>query len=100
MLVALLATRFRDVAQIVKSGMQVLFFLTPILWKPGRDMSENGLAILLNPMYYIINTPRELMLGNDIKINHLYLLLIFLLASFLLSEFFYRKHSKKVVFWI
>lgn len=100
MLVALLSTRFRDVAQIVKSGMQVLFFITPILWKPGRDMSDNGLAILLNPMYYMINVPRQLALGDEIKISHLYLLIIFLLASFLLSEFFYRKHAKKVVFWI
>ena len=100
MLVALLSTRFRDVAQIVKSGMQVLFFITPILWKPGRDMSDNGLAILLNPMYYIINIPRELALGNEIKINHVYLLIVFLIISFIFSEIYYKKYFKKVVFWI
>ena len=71
MLIGLLSTRYRDVAQIVKSGMQVLFFITPILWKPGRDMSDNSLAIALNPLYYIVNVPRELALGNMIKINHL-----------------------------
>ena len=100
MLIGLLSTRYRDVAQIVKSGMQVLFFITPILWKPGRDMSDNSLAIALNPLYYIINVPRELALGNMIKINHLYILIIFLVLSFLLSEFFYKKYFKRVVFWI
>src|SRR5262249_5455750 len=32
--VAILCTRFRDIAQIVSSVLQVAFFVTPVIWKP------------------------------------------------------------------
>jgi ABC-type polysaccharide/polyol phosphate export permease len=99
MLVGLIATRYRDVAQIVQSGMQVLFFITPILWKPGRTM-EGALVIDLNPLYYIINVPRQLALGNMPRMRDYFILLCILFFTFILSEFFYRKYYKRLVFWL
>jgi ABC-2 type transport system permease protein/lipopolysaccharide transport system permease protein len=63
LLLGLVSARFRDVPQILASIVQVMFFITPILWKvdmlPGR-------AVLLeaNPFYHLLELVRAPLLGS------------------------------------
>jgi ABC-type polysaccharide/polyol phosphate export permease len=60
-----LNTRFRDVAHLASVGMQVLFFVTPVIFpaellRKGRPLS---LVIDLNPMYHLLEVVRRPLLA-------------------------------------
>jgi ABC-type polysaccharide/polyol phosphate export permease len=56
-----LNTRFRDVAQMAAVGMQVLFYVTPVIFPADllRHRRNLSLVIDLNPMYHLIEVVRH-----------------------------------------
>lgn len=59
-----LAAFFRDISQFVNVVLQLMIWLTPILWSveilpPGLDK-----VFKLNPMFYIVQGYRDAMIGN------------------------------------
>ncbi|MBX3193962.1 MAG: ABC transporter permease [Microbacteriaceae bacterium] len=62
---AMLATRYRDVPQIVAAVVQVLFYLTPIVWLPEALPAPARDALLTwNPLTHMIAVMREPLLGS------------------------------------
>ena len=55
--------RFRDVAPIVGSIMQIAFFLTPIIWKPEL-IDGNAIYLVFNPFYPLLALVRDPLLGQ------------------------------------
>jgi lipopolysaccharide transport system permease protein len=55
-----LNTRFRDVAHLASAGMQVLFFVTPVLF-PAELLRKRSLSLVidLNPMYHLLEVVRH-----------------------------------------
>jgi lipopolysaccharide transport system permease protein len=68
-LIAICCTRYRDLAPIVASGLQVAFFLTPILWEPSALKSLAWMA-QLNPLYHWIEVIRQPLLGHLPELAH------------------------------
>lgn len=56
------SARFRDIPQLVSSVLQVIFFITPIIWMPG--MSRRPLIAEANPFYHLIELIRAPLLGH------------------------------------
>lgn len=54
----MVCARFRDIAPIVGSLMQIGFFMTPVIWKPQLLGPEFQPLLLLNPFYVLIETIR------------------------------------------
>ena len=52
-----LSARFRDVPPIVGSVMQVVFFLTPIFWRP-EQLPDRALFVHLNPFFHLVEIVR------------------------------------------
>ncbi|WP_160119527.1 ABC transporter permease [Rhodovarius lipocyclicus] len=63
MLLGMVAARFRDMGPIMQSGMQLLFFVTPIIWKPELLGDRVGF-LALNPVHAMIETVRGPLLGQ------------------------------------
>ncbi|CEF41385.1 ABC transporter permease [Acetobacter senegalensis] len=66
LLLAILGARFRDVPPIVASTMQILFFVTPVLWKPAL-MSIGQNWLLLDPMFPLMEILRAPLTGDVLK---------------------------------
>jgi lipopolysaccharide transport system permease protein len=65
LLLALVCARFRDLAQIVTSALQVVFYLTPIVWVPKTLTSPYAAYLLnVNPVYHLIEVVRAPLLGT------------------------------------
>ncbi len=62
-LVAISCTRFRDLQPVVANLLQVLFFLTPILWQPGALRGSLWIA-QWNPLFHWIEVIRRPLLGQ------------------------------------
>lgn len=61
-----LNARFRDVAHLASVGMQVLFYITPVIF-PARLLRERvdlAFVVDLNPMYHLIEVVRRPLLAN------------------------------------
>lgn len=58
-----LSLRFRDVAQIVSSFIQIMFFVTPIIWTPTQGRLD-AVWLDLNPFYHLLELVRAPLLGT------------------------------------
>ena len=43
--IGIVSARFRDIPQLINSLVQIVFFVTPIMWKPELPISEPTLRI-------------------------------------------------------
>ena len=63
LLLGTLCARFRDIAPIVGSIMQIAFFLTPIIWR--KDALGAGAAwLIFNPFFCLLSAVREPLLNQ------------------------------------
>ena len=53
----MVCARFRDIAQIVASVLQLAFFMSPIIWKPEL-LGAKQVWLPLNPFYAVMETVR------------------------------------------
>lgn len=70
-----LNARFRDIAHMATVGMQVLFYVTPVIFPAAllqhrRDLS---LVIELNPLYHLLEVVRQPLLHGVAAAGHSYL---------------------------
>jgi ABC-type polysaccharide/polyol phosphate export permease len=59
----IISARFRDVPPIINSLIQVLFFFTPVIWRPELAGDRAGL-VHFNPFSHLIDIMRGPMLGE------------------------------------
>lgn len=64
LLLAVIGARFRDLTQIVTNALQLLFFLTPILWRPAGGTGAEFWFARLNPIVPLIDAVRAPLLGG------------------------------------
>ena len=100
LLLGLLSARFRDIPPIIASFLQVLFFLTPVIW-PIDALGGRWLHFVgLNPFFAVIDTIRSPLLGMaPADTSWLILLLTTLLGSagtFLL----FARFRLRIAYWI
>jgi ABC-type polysaccharide/polyol phosphate export permease len=61
---AMACVRYRDLIQVVSSWMMLLFFLTPIMWKPDFLPQEYHFLIDYNPLAQFLEILRNPFLGR------------------------------------
>lgn len=99
LLLATFCTRFRDVEQFVTNLLQIVFFVTPILWHP--DMLSNHLWLLdANPVYTLIELIRAPLLGRAVQLDLLWAAAITTVASISLALATFGRYRDRIAFWI
>jgi ABC-type polysaccharide/polyol phosphate export permease len=63
MILAMLGARFRDIAQVIQSVIQVIFFLTPVMWMPKLLPEKYFFVMKFNPFAQFIDLVREPLMG-------------------------------------
>ena len=98
-LLALLCARFRDLPQIVASFIQVIFYITPILFK--RDMLQKyPLLIDLNPFAHLIEVVRSPLLGMTVPGLSWAVCVGMAVVGSLLSLFMHGKYRARIPYWV
>lgn len=98
-LLGFLGARFRDIEWAITAILPLLFFVSPVIFKP--DHLPEGLEIIwLNPLSYFIEVVRAPFLGV-IPDMHTYIVMLSLLVSGgLLSLWLAVKKGKRVAYWV
>lgn len=65
-LMAVLGTFLPDVSEITRPFLRGLFFITPILWTPDRLPEEYRWIESYNPLAYVVNAYRSLILQGQV----------------------------------
>lgn len=85
---------FRDIGQLVATGIQILFWGTPIFWPLKIIPEQYQFIFKLNPLYYIINGYRDSLVYKASflqNINQGILFWIMTLVIFISGALFFRK---------
>jgi ABC-2 type transport system permease protein/lipopolysaccharide transport system permease protein len=95
----MISARFRDIPQIMNSLIQVVFFLTPIMWKP-EYIGNNSALVLFNPFYHLIEIVRAPLLGSLPTLSNYLAVLVVTVANFLLASTFFVRYRMRIVYWV
>ena len=94
-----LCTRYRDIPQIVASVMQLLFFVTPIIWAPA-SLGEKRWIAEFNPLFSIIEVVRAPLLGQVPDWWQWSIALGCALLSLACGWVFYERYRYRVAYWL
>lgn len=97
---AYLGTRFRDWPHAVSGLLQVVFFVTPIMF-PAEMLRSRGVAFIyeINPLYYAIDVVRHPIIGEGLApLSHYICALIYALLVWVLAALVMRRLDSRVVF--
>ena len=100
LLFAMLGARFRDIPQIITSIIQVVFYITPILWQPGQLGRRQYLVVDYNPAYYFIEIVRGPLLGHPPPIGFWKVTILMTLAMAAIVFPLFRRFRGRVAYWV
>lgn len=71
LIIAMIGARYRDISQMIKSLVSVIFFITPVMWSPEALGRRHYYLVDLNPFYAFIELIRSPLLGHLPTLNNL-----------------------------
>ena len=97
---SIICARFRDVPQIVSSIMQVVFFVTPVMYLPAQ-LAQRGVTVLkLNPFAMLLEIVRDPILGAAPSEWALMSCAVMATVGFVLTVPFSGRYAPRVVYWL
>ena len=97
--IGLVSARFRDVPPIVNSVIQIVFFMTPIFWKP--ELLESRTSIIdWNPFYHLIEIIRAPMLGQMPSLKNYLVVFLLTAANLVVTGWVFARFRSRIAYWI
>jgi lipopolysaccharide transport system permease protein len=100
-LLATICARYRDIPQIITSGLQIVFYLTPIMWLPHLLPKRAGAYIVdANPFYHLIEIVRAPLLGSLPSMENWLVSFGIAIVGWVVSLLFYGRYRRRVAYWL
>ncbi|MBP2340130.1 ABC-2 type transport system permease protein [Saccharothrix coeruleofusca] len=106
LLFGIISTRFRDIPPVIHSFINLIFFMTPIVWhtgilhKVGADGDWRMLIAELNPLYHFLEIVRAPMLGHQQSWHHWAVVGGFTVLGWALALLAMRNYRARVSYWV
>lgn len=98
--ISMVCARYRDLGQIVKSLVQVLFFLTPVMWKIDTLPAHIRQWMVLNPFYHLVEMIRQPLMGFYPSVENVLGISILFGIGCLLNRWLFVPYRARIVYWI
>jgi lipopolysaccharide transport system permease protein len=97
--IGIVSARFRDIPQLIASFVLIVFFLTPIFWKPG---SLRGHAYItdFNPFFHLLEIVRAPLLGNLPSAANYFVVLFLTLINVAIASAFFSRFRSRIAYWV
>ena len=101
LLLGIICSRFSDLTQIVISCLQIVFYVTPIIWMPALLPARESVMVLQpNPFYHLMEIVRSPIMNiAPTSFNWLYSLIL-LLLGWTTTILIYNKCRSKIAYWL
>jgi ABC-2 type transport system permease protein len=100
----ILGTRYRDISPLLFSVVQLLFFMTPIIWNENTLRSQGAgqwaKIVELNPLLHYLDIVRAPLLGAEQELRHWVVVLVLTAIGWLLATFALRNYRARVAYWV
>lgn len=100
LVVAILCTRYRDIAPIIGSILQIGFFVTPVMWNYKLQHINNSWIVYCNPFAAFVELVRAPLMGEEISRPLLYLSLACLVVGWALAGALFVRCRRQIVYWV
>nr|WP_242011455.1 ABC transporter permease [Acetobacter fallax] len=99
LLMGVLGARFRDIPPVMGSVMQILFFITPVLWKP--DLIYTGRQYLLfDPCYPMIEIVRGPFMGTPVRPSIWLVAVLYSIVLWVVSFLLFARMRARLAYWV
>jgi ABC-type polysaccharide/polyol phosphate export permease len=98
-LIGLVCTRFRDVAQVIASVLQIAMFVTPIFWFPEQAGTARFYFVDGNPFFHLIELVRQPLLGSVPSASSYAVAIGTAFAGWLFTAFIWPRYRHRMCFW-
>lgn len=99
LLLGLVCTRFRDMPPMVGSLIQLVFFVTPIIWHPSL-LAGRQRIVNFNPFYHFIELLRAPMLDSIPTAATWMAVLGITAGGWLVTVLVYWRYRRRIAYWI
>jgi ABC-2 type transport system permease protein/lipopolysaccharide transport system permease protein len=99
LLLGLLSARFRDIPLVVANVVQVMFFITPVIWKPDM-LPDRSFVLDLNPFYHLIEILRAPLLGQVPTAENWLAVGALTLVGWVVTLWFYSTYRWRLAYWV
>jgi ABC-type polysaccharide/polyol phosphate export permease len=96
---ALLCTRFRDIAQLISNVLQLLFFVTPIMW-PLELLGGRAYVVEYNIFYYFIEIVRAPLTDTSLHFFTWLIPICTAIFGFIGALLLFSKYRSRIIYWI
>lgn len=93
------SVRFRDVPMTVQNITQVMFFITPIFWKPEM-LPGRALLLDANPFYHFVTILRSPLLGQAPPLEHWIAAIMTAVLGWAIALVFYSAYRWRIAYWV
>jgi ABC-2 type transport system permease protein len=107
LLLGIVTTRFRDLAPITQSLVQLLFFLTPIVWiysdllnSPNSSVAARARLVEFNPLLHFMEIIRSPMLGQPQHLRHWVVVGVITVVGWAVTMEALRRYRARVSYWV
>ena len=109
LLFGVISTRFRDIPPVVNSFINLVFFMTPIVWDTGvlnrvtgggDDNQWRMLIAELNPVYHFVEIVRAPLLGHTVDWHHWAVAGGFTVFGWFAALVILRNYRARVSYWV
>jgi ABC-2 type transport system permease protein len=100
----IIGTRFRDIGPLLNSLVQLLFFMTPIIWNDQTLQAQGAgqwrWVVELNPLFHYLDIVRAPLLGADQHVRHWIVALVLTAIGWVMAVFAMRQYRSRVPYWV
>jgi ABC-type polysaccharide/polyol phosphate export permease len=101
LLAALIGCRFRDLQPIVASLLQLVFFLTPLIWDRNvLPAGSNHLWIDANPFFQMIEIARAPLLGKVPPLFTVVYMVAMAVVGWSLTYLMFARFRRRIPYWL
>jgi len=97
----IICTRFRDIPQIISSLLQVIFYLTPIMWLPSLLPQRAGTYMLdLNPFFHFLEIVRGPLLGQLPSMENWLVTIGIAVVGWIATILLFARYRRRIAYWL
>ena len=97
--IGMISARFRDIPQLVSSLVQIVFFVTPIMWKPELLQSRTYIATW-NPFFSLIEIVRSPLLGSVPHVKTYIVVMLVTAINVAIAGAFFARFRSRISYWV
>lgn len=98
-LLGALCTRFRDLPQIITSLVQVIFYVTPVIWKPALLKGHEEL-MNFNPFFHFLEIMRAPLINETPQSISADLSIAITVILSVAALLFFARFKKRIAYWL